>query len=74
VGPDDPPFGLEHTEILPDRDCGDAEPRREASDERPAVLFDNPGDVLLALAREHLLVIARFLPAFELGASGRTRD
>jgi hypothetical protein len=69
VGAYDSPFGLEDTEILPNRDSGDAEPRGEVSDERPAVLFDKPGDVLLALTREHLLVIARLLLAFELGAS-----
>jgi hypothetical protein len=38
------------------------------------MLLDAQGDVLLALTRKDLLAIARFLPAFELGPSGRTRD
>ena len=45
-------LGLEHEEVLADRDRGDAELRRQVADPGPAVLLDDAGDVLLPLAGE----------------------
>jgi hypothetical protein len=50
-------------EILSDGDRGDIERIREVADSGPTALFDDPGDLLLALACEHLLAIARLHPA-----------
>jgi hypothetical protein len=58
--PHDSSLGLQHPQVLADGDRGDPKSNCKIGDEHPAVLFSDPGDVLLALTREHLQVVARF--------------
>jgi len=75
--PNQPLSGLQHQEVLPDRDAGNLELCREIGDPRPPVLLDEADDVILALPCEDVLRRAvrgiGHRRSFRSGTRGRAR-